>query len=351
MKLFDTHAIPAHRFPRGGSIGRARQYVYSAFAITLLFCFSACDAPPRRSPERAPSQRAGVHKAAVVGPTVEHMVWPIIRKHIAKLEAADDNTRFVLYELATDTPLALRQTLSDIDQSDCAAVMIYSPWVVNCVDEIDRLTISGKRVTLVGTDEPRSRRAVYCGPSNSELGRAAADVCIEMIAESRQTVMLMHGKPSFPPSAARLTGFKDQLERAGALEIFKELNCKDDPIEAQRMLRRQSRLYPRVGAFVMLDDWAFRNFEVDERLTPAEAIAVVCGDSVQLRALLRRHEIDCIISYNVSKSVEAGLRVVSRLASDTADEILTEVITPPILVKMNDVDAHEARWKAWGTSD
>lgn len=348
MKLSSTY--PPHYSQCRGVGGNARQYVLATIAISLLIFADACDAPPQ-GPERAPSRRPGVHKAAVVGPTVEHLVWPIIRKHAAALEAADERTRFVFYEIPTDTPLALRNTLEDVTQSDCAAVLIYSPWVVNCVGAIDRLTIGGKRVVLVGTDEPRSRRAVYCGPSNSELGRAAADVCIQMIAESRQTVMLMHGKPSFPPSAARLTGFKDHLERTGTLEVFKELNCKDDPIEAQRMLRRQSRLYPRVGAFVMLDDWAFRNFEVDERLTPAEAIAVVCGDSTHLRALLRRHEIDCIISYNVSKSVESGLRVVSRLAADTADEVLTEVITPPILVKMNDIDAHEARWKAWGTSD
>jgi len=326
-----------------------RHILCAALAFSLLSFAAACDGPPPGTPRPEAVARVGVRKVAVVGPTAEQPIWPIIRNHAAALEAADRHTRFVFFEPTADTPLALRQTLTDITKSDCSAVFIFSPLVVNTVDQIDRLAIGGKRVVLVGTDAPRSRRAVYCGPTNSELGRAAADVCAKLIPEGRQTVMLMHGATDRPTSAARLTGFKDQLQRNSTLEIFKELNCEDDTIEAQRMLRRQSRLYPRVGSFVMLDDWAFRNAKVDERLTPAEAIVIVCGDSVHLRALLRRREIDCIIAYNVSQSVESGLRVASRLAADGPEEALTEVSTPPIVVKIDDIDAHEARWTTWGT--
>jgi len=196
----------------------------------------SCDGPPPGTPRPEAVARVGVRKVAVVGPTAEQPIWPIIRNHAAALEAADRHTRFVFFEPTADTPLALRQTLTDITKSDCSAVFIFSPLVVNTVDQIDRLAIGGKRVVLVGTDAPRSRRAVYCGPTNSELGRAAADVCAKLIPEGRQTVMLMHGATDRPTSAARLTGFKDQLQRNSTLEIFKELNCEDDTIEAQRMV-------------------------------------------------------------------------------------------------------------------
>ncbi len=346
--IIDSSRMFARRSLRA-TVAHLRHIICAVLAFSLLCVTGTCDGPPPGTPRPETVARVGVRKVAVVGPTAEQPVWPIIRNHAAALEAADRHTRFVFFEPTADTPLALRQTLTDITRSDCGAVFVFSPLVVNSVDEIDRLAIGGKRVVLVGTDAPRSRRAVYCGPSNSELGRAAADVCVELMPAGRQTVMLMHGSTDRLTSAARLTGFKDQLERNSALEIFKELNCEDDTIEAQRMLRRQSRLYPRVGSFVMLDDWAFRNVKIDERLTPAEAIAIVCGDSAHLRELLRRHEVDCIIGYNVSQSVESGLRVASRLAADGPEEALTEVSTPPIIVKIDDIDAHEARWSSWGT--
>ncbi len=347
--IINSSRISAHRSLQEAT-AHLRYIIFATIAFSLLCFAAACDGPPPGTPRPEAAARVGVRKVAVVGPTSEQPVWPIIRNHAAALEAADRHTRFVFFEPTADTPLALRQTLTDITKSDCNAVFIFSALVVNTLDEIDRLAVGGKRVVLVGTDAPRSRRAVYCGPTNRELGRAAADACAKLIPEGRQTVMLMHGATDRPTSAARLSGFKDQLQRNSTLEIFKELNCEDDTIEAQRMLRRQSRLYPRVGSFVMLDDWAFRNEKVDERLTPAEAIAIVCGDSVHLRALLRRREIDCIIAYNVSQSVESGLRVASRLAAaDGPEEALTEVSTPPIVVKIDDIDEHEARWSSWGT--
>ena len=316
--------------------------------LLMLFLPSGCNPLPR---SQRPAQGLLNRTVAVVGPVADDPVWPIIRIRAADIEQSERELRFEYYELSQNTGPALRDTLDGINESKATAVFIFSPAVVSGGNEIDRLSNNGKRVVLVGTDHPKSLRAVYCGPSQSETGRAAARACAEMTPSDRRTSMLLHGSIDDITAAARLTGFKDETERLGKIEIFKQLDCNGDPIEAQRIVRRQSRLYPRVGAFVMLDDWALRTSTLDERLTAATAIVIVCGDSIQLRSLLRNRHIDALIGYNVAQAVDDGLRAAGRLATNSGDEALTRITREPIVVKIDDLENYEAQWEDWSTAN
>lgn len=269
-------------------------------------------------------------------------------KAVAKRFHDEDASVDVSYfASAESSPTAQQAILRELTRSSVHAALVMPVDPMSIKAEIDTLVSDGIRVVVIGTDVPNSNRVLFLGPAEMALGEATATACARVISGERRSVMLLHAGAEHAAYGLRYSGFRLQSQAEPAIEIFKELDCGGHVTEAQRIVRRQMRLYPRLGCWAFLDDWPIRNWSSGERLVPPECAVVVCRDDPAYFEAMRRGEIDALISYDLYDCVERGIRTAIRLADDREGEFLTTYYVPPQIVTRDDLAWHASRWNRW----
>jgi ABC-type sugar transport system substrate-binding protein len=316
-----------------------------AAAATLLPTTAGC------SNDEDPGRRRGeVIHLTVVAEARDDPTWAIMEaasRWFAKQE------RFVKVEVLaprTRSPREQRALLEGLVGGDVDAVCVAPTDAAALRQAIDRLSQSGISVVTVGRDVPGSNRVTYCGPSELEIGRAAAEACVAAVQERSQTVMLLHAGPDDPVYGDRQFGFMRELPLHEGVTLLREVNCSQDSSEAVALVRLESRKYPRTGCWVFLEDWPLRTVQAVDRLLPRGCGIVLCNGSPRYWGLIREGLVVAVITYDHRQVMEKALEAAARLAQGGDTRLVApKYLIPVEIVTIRNLPLYEARWEAWQT--
>lgn len=318
----------------------------AAAATTLLFIAGACDWDrPRRS--RRPRGSGLTVRIAVVAEGKDEPTWQIITSVARRFEKLYPYAKFEVVAPENPTPTEQQAVLEGFLQADANAICVIPIDAMAAGVVIDRLVKAGRPVVTIGRDSPLSSRAVFCGPVESQIGRRAAEACPLALPEDTRTTMILHGGEDRAAYQGRYYAFKDTLPAAGNIRILREVDCQGNPIEAVRLVRAQSRLYPRLGCWVLLEDWPLRALRPSDRLLPLGIGMVLCNGSPKYFARMRSGEISAMVTFDYLDAVENGFRAALRLAAADGVEPASIIASPTETVTVRELDEYERRWKGW----
>ena len=310
---------------------------------SCLTVISACDPGPQSRQNRHREQL----RIVMVGESQKDPTWPILQSMAAEFER--------LYPFATVQTLAPQsgapheqQTLLEglLEESVHAiCVAPNDPLAIQSI--INRLAGSGRPVVTIGMDVPSSSRAVFCGPAEMEIGRSAAVACGSVLTGRSRTVMVLHAGTDHDVYRGRYFSFKEKLPDQGRIQLMGEVDCRGNSLEAARLVRKRVRMYPRVGCWVFLDDWALQGLKPGDRLLPLGCALVLCNGSPEYLEDIRKGEIQALVAFDYYQAVQDALHTALRLGQGGELKTNTIIATPAEIKKKKNVDEYDRRWKAW----
>ena len=274
-------------------------------------------------------------------------MWRILRSAAADFTKLYPRCEAEVVAPEAPSPHHQQLLLDGLLKEDCDAICVVpiDPDAIRSV--INRLVIGGRPVVTIGRDVPSSNRVVFCGPAESDIGRAAAAACGPALFGRMRTIMLLHGGRENEVHRGRYYAFKNDLPMHGDLQVLDEVDCRGGAIDATRLVRSKSRLYPRVGGWVFLEDWPLRTLRPDERLLPLGCVAILCDCSPRYFDRVRTGEIHALITFDFSVAVEDALRAAYRLGAGTTAEQMSIIVTPTEIITAKKLDWYERRWESW----
>jgi hypothetical protein len=290
-------------------------------------------------------------RIALVGEAQDDPTWPVLQ--------ATSRWFMDRYHSADVEPMA-PLTMAPGEQQKLLLDLAVKPFDSVCVapsdpdsvrSAIQELVRHGKRVITIGRDVPQSDRHTYSGPSDFEIGRAAAQASAMVLKGRPPTIMLLYAGFAEEAYAARYYAFKEELPLLGDVQLLREVNCEGRHMEASHLVRVEARRYPRVGCWVFLDDWPLRTIPPKERLLPLGCGIVLCNGSPRYFERLRDGQILAMIAFDYRQVVEEALFSATKKASPTQEMPDTSFTLPAEIITVRELESYEQRWKRWQRPD
>jgi ABC-type sugar transport system substrate-binding protein len=275
--------------------------------------------------------------------------WAVVEAAAKRCEEQDRFSTIDVMAPETHSPREQRELLLGLLEREVDVVCVLPTDVESVRSVIDRLAQNGIPVVTIGRDVPGSNRRAYCGPIEAEIGRAAAQACVAAVQGRPGTVMLLHAGTDTPVYGERYQGFQAGLRPQAGLRILRAVDCGGSRSDAVRLVRLESRKYPRVGCWVFLEDWPLRAVSASERLLPNQCGIVLCNGSPRYFDWLRDGRIVAMITHDLQRTLKEGMLAAVQLADprwregEFALDYTAEVET----VTAKNLAGHEARWKTW----
>ena len=297
--------------------------------------------------QRGPARRDQPIRILCIAPSTDDAVWPVVEASAQSFMSRFQDVQIDVIAPTTRSPTLQLEVLKTARPRQAQAVCILPIDPSAIRSAVSEISVSGISVVVVGWDVPGDRRDAYCGPSQIEMGRAAAQACEIVLKDRSRTVMLLHAGMDHELYGRRYHGFKHEAPFSGPLEIIREVDCGADRYEAVRLVRSVSRRYPRIGCWVFLDDWPLRDLRPDEQLLPLGVSIVMCGADPRHWPRLRNGEIQALIAYDVQEAVEAAFFRCVRLVTGEAARLEREITIPSEIITYKELPQLERRWEAW----
>ncbi len=204
---------------------------------------------------------------------------------------------------------------------------------------------AGVQIVSMIAPAPEEIRAAHVGFDETEVGMALARAAAEAVHEDG-TIAMLHAGTREPNSAARLSGFGHEMSRHRAVEVLAEIDCQADPFAARREMADYLRRFPRLSAFVALDDWPFRDLNSDGRPVPAGGRLVAFGAFPDQWPLIRDGTLPVVVAANYREMGAQALQA-CEVATGAAARIKPLYLAPLRTVTAGNLDSFIADWNAW----
>ena len=194
---------------------------------------------------------------AVVGASASDPLWPVIQAS-ARRFAPNIEAQVRFHAPAAASPQAqidlIRSLLTPNLRGLC--VQVSEPAALSGVlqDAINR----GVPVVSIGHPAPATVRVGHVGFDDDEIGRLLASAVAKALDDDG-TIMVLHAGSEHPAYGLRLAGFRREIRLHPRIDVFAELDCRGSSLEARRLIRERMERYPRLDAWVWLDDWPLQD--------------------------------------------------------------------------------------------
>jgi ABC-type sugar transport system substrate-binding protein len=321
-----------------------RRLSLRAWSLSLLMPLAwGCDATPSR---KAPRTAESVH-VVVVAEARDDPTWAMWEAAARRIEQQDRAVKVDLLAPPAQSPREQQSLIQALCGQQLDAACIAPTDAAAVRRAIDELAKTGVFVVTVGRDVAGSNRAVYCGPAEMEMGRAAARACAAALeGRATKTVLLLHAGQDDPIFGPRYLGFNQEIRQFREVTLLREVDCSRNRSDAVSLVRLESRKYPRTGCWVFLEDWPLRAAGAEERLVPTDCRVVLCNGSPRYFAALQDGRISALVTYDYAKSAYEAISVAASLARDNAAVVTQHRGVDVEIVTASDLADLERRWKS-----
>lgn len=331
------------------------------FVILGCLLVQGCDSKPGESttgPPASPQYRDTAVRIVVIGEVQKGPTWELLVATCNRFDEQYDKVTVDVLAPSALSPMGQRALLHDVsigrevgragERETVNVICIMPTDPVSIAGPIREASINGIPVVTIGRDVPDSGRSMYCGPSRSEIGQAAAQACGEAVRGRSPRIMLLHAGEKTTAYAACRHAFKAELPVVGNVELMREIDCQGNQAEALRLIKFETKRYPRVGCWALLDDWPLRLLGEEERLLPLGCGMVLCNGSPRYIPQLRDGRISAMITYDLHAVVRDALYNAWKLTSPKPPSITLDRRTVPAEIITNrNADEYDARWSSW----
>ncbi len=231
------------------------------------------------------------------------------------------------------SPDGQRTFLETINPNEWLAVCVLANDPEVIAAPIERIVRSGRPVVLLGRDARATGRTTFCGVDEEEIGEALANACIQGLGSEQATIGVIHGGDQDTAARMRTRGFRRRIETTKGIEIIREIDCSGREIEARRIAMEEAKKYPRIGAWVMLDDWVIRGAPDDARMANEGILIVYFTPSAENLAAVAHGAADAAVSIDYDRIIERGLLLASELTRGAELQVDGETVHPIILTR------------------
>jgi ABC-type sugar transport system substrate-binding protein len=182
----------------------------------------------------------------------------------------------------------------------------------------------------------------FAGIDEMAIGRALADAVADAL-EGAGSVAVLVDESGTQATRDRAIGFHERMERWPNVGILRELDCEGNAFVAERMVRDYMERFPRLDAWVSLDDWPLRELAADKRLLPESCRLVTGPPYPQYWPRLYDDTCVALVGAEYEGVAEAALRM---CAVATRGEPLTTstYLADPVTVTVRNINWYRVNW-------
>jgi ABC-type sugar transport system substrate-binding protein len=285
--------------------------------------------PPK---DAGPPPVATLHIVAIAEAQDDPTWTALNAAKVRVLQQAGAYCSIVVEARQTASPRDQQLLLEEVQAGKVDAVCIAPTDSEAIRPAVDTLAQKGVPIVTLGRDIPGAARVLHCGPSDLEIGRAAARACADVAKVGAGSIILLHAGLNDPVYGQRYAGFTQDLPMYPELKLLREVDCAQNRGETLQMVRAESRKYPRAGCWVLLDDWPLRALAENERLVPTDCRVVVCNADPRYFPRLRNGQISALVGYDYEETAYSALVAALNLAREpqgkvTSPEVPINIIT------------------------
>jgi len=314
------------------------------FIVIALTAMSGC----RPSPNPASATRS-LPRIAIVGESLSAPSHALLES--AAQSFVDENPALMVELMApkSHAPALQRKLLEELNPRSFAALCVFPSDPATITPALERLTRGGLTTVVLGRDVAESARLAYCGPSETEIGEAAARACRQVLRDEASTILLLVPETPREPYTSRLNGFRGAFIRWAREAKAIEVPCPENPIEALRAVETESHKFPRVGCWVFFDDWPLRMMGDAERLPTGGSAVVLCHPAARHFDRLRRGEITALIGYDLQAVMTQGLALACEAMRRPEEGMRDQFVESKIVTRGN-LDEYQGNWTPTASS-
>lgn len=214
-------------------------------------------------------------------------------------------------------PDALRDLLCELQTKGVVVVTMLQP--VRCTDPLP-----------------------YSGLDNLAIGEALADVLVAELAGKGSIAVLTDSNGS-QAVHDRLVGFHERMRQAPGIGILRELDCDGSPVLAERLIREYLERFPRLDAWVAVEDWPLREHPRDQPLLTGGCRLVMTGIRPKYWAFLSDGTCAALVGAEYERVAESALRM-CMIAIQGEPLPIRTYLAPPVTVTTRNLNWYRAKW-------
>ncbi|MBX3394434.1 MAG: substrate-binding domain-containing protein [Phycisphaerae bacterium] len=330
-------------FLRGAPAGARVRWRAAIFCIGISVWIIGCDEQSGRSGES--SQRS--LRVFIVGESEAEPSWPVLKALAGQFHENSRRVEFIAVAPKSSSPQEQQALLDSLPRRGASVACLIPTDPPSVRASVNRLATGGCRVVTIARDVPESGRSVYCGPSETEIGRKAAEACAVALSGRPQTVMTLTSTESNTAYRVRSHSFREEIPLYGPIEIVKEVECGGNIFDAVEIVRRDARSYPRIGCWVLFDDWPLRATSAKERLLPLGCRMVLCNGNPKYMDRVSSGEIQAIVTFDFYECVFNALQAASGLAEEPTRQRPAFVMVDSVTVTISEMEWYRRCWESW----
>ncbi|UCD29969.1 MAG: substrate-binding domain-containing protein [Planctomycetota bacterium] len=230
--------------------------------IGILTPTGGCEEGPVTQDTTTKNNQRGSDKGfiAFVGAGEKNPLWPILKTGSRRYTRYMGDIEFRYFSPKGHSPkdqIELLKTLEDPKMRGLC-IQIIDPDAIRFI--LEKMFTRGITIVSMINPAPERIRVGHVGFNDENIGEAIAKATIEVLGGTG-SIMVLHADTDHPTYGPRLTAFEKKLASHREIDIYAKINCHANPLEARDEIRRRSARYPRLSAWVALDDWPIREIQ------------------------------------------------------------------------------------------
>jgi ABC-type sugar transport system substrate-binding protein len=310
-------------------------------ALAILIGLGGCEPPPATKQVSA----AGGY-IAVIGAAEADPLWPVFRG-VAERSARGLGSQGVPVRVAAPakgTPNAQIAAVRALQGPDMRGLCIHPVDSLMMREVLCELQTQGVAVVTMMQRIECADPLPFAGIDEVAAGKELAEVLLGLLDGAGTAVILSDA--SAPRSTLdRQLGFTERLNLSSGIEVQRELDCDGNAFVAARMMRDYMERFPRLDAWVALDNWPLRDLAADQRLLPAGCRLITTKPYPAYWSRLTDGTCHALVGVRYERIPEAALRMC--LAQMVGEPLSTEAyLAPPLTITERNLAWFRAHWQS-----
>lgn len=313
--------------------------------MCLLFCLILCHSGACDEPRRLSLDRKEGGFIAFVGNTKNDPVWRILSATAQRYRAGIGKFDLRIEAADMDAPSAQTRLLRSMQSPQMRGLCIWPTDTAVMKDILLDIRTKGIPVVTMMTPIPSTEPFVHSGLDEIAIGRTMAHAAFEAIKGDGTIALLRHGGDSIHHDD-RYLGFSEQAKKLTTMTILSEFDCRGNAFVAQRVVREYVERFPRLNAFVSLDDWPLRGLSSSEGFLPDGCPLITYGPYPDYWALVNNGTCYALIGAEYDRIAENALQMCVTLARGEILDV-DAFYAKPIVVKKDNLQQSRVDWFKW----
>jgi len=174
------------------------------------------------------------------------------------------------------------------------------------------------------------------------MGRALADAVITEL-NGAGSIAVIADSGAAPGVRDRTIGFDERMAIAPSIGILRRLDCAGNAFVAERMIGEYMERFPRLDAWVSLENWPLRELDGDKRLLPEKCQLVTTTPYPEYWPRLYDGTCGALVGAEYERIAEAALQMC--LVSARGEPLASNVyLAPPVTVTVRNLSWYRVNW-------